>query len=160
MFNHNVPQELLNAFRIPIQYKILTWGVTMSIIACGAITSIKYSDWTWLARFGSFIVIVSLALEASGFVQKFIDKIIGITSEIMPEIVQIQVERQPHLYGLSGNETTEQIEQISNKELKRRLESVTLLIEKKITSDLRKMEFSVATIGTLSWGFADLINKL
>ena len=72
----------------------------------------------------------------------------------------MQVVRRPHLYGLSGNESQEQIEDIVRKELKRRVCDCGALMETAMRHDMRKIEFTSASIGTLLWAFADLVNKI
>jgi hypothetical protein len=61
---------------------------------------------------------------------------------------------------LSGNETSEQLKDITGKELKRRAGEFKTLAEKAMNRELRKTEFWVASIGTLLWAFADLLNRL
>jgi hypothetical protein len=153
-------EKILEAFVVPIIHKIIIWACALLIIALGIYLSISYSDWLWLSRFGALIVILSLTLEATGFVQKFIRRIINITMDIMPEVVKMQVKRNSHLYGLSGTESEEEIDDIAKTELKARANEFSNLAEKTMTQDLRKTEFGVATLGTLLWAFSDLLNKL
>jgi len=148
----------LKAFRVPLKYKIAIWFVASLNIACGIYLSILHSDWRWLSRFGALIVIASLVLEATGLVQKFIGKVFKIVNDIMPEIVEMQVKRCPHLYGLSGKETPEQLKDIAAKELQKRVSETSTSAEKAVNNDLRKTEFWIASIGTLLWAFADLLN--
>ena len=69
----------------------------------------------------------------------------------------MQIKRNTNLYGNSDNKTDTEIKQIADKELNRRMESIQIIIEKKMYGDLRKIEFTIGTIGTILWGFADLI---
>jgi hypothetical protein len=153
-------EKILRSFRVPLRYKIPVWLVVLLIIACGIYLSISHSDWYWLSRFGALIVIASLVLEATGLVQRFLKRVTQIVIDTMPEIIEREVKRDPHLYGLSGKETSEQLKKITGKELKRRASEFSALAEKAMNKDMRKTEFLVASIGTLLWAFADLLNRL
>jgi hypothetical protein len=48
----------------------------------------------------------------------------------MPEIIEKEVKRDPHLYGLSGKETSEQLKNITGKELKRRASGIQSISRK------------------------------
>lgn len=148
------------AFKVPFFHKAAILLLTLLVLICGMYISVSVSDWTWLGRFGALIVIASLVLEATGLIDRYLSKIFNIVTEIMPEIVEMQVKRLPHLYGLTGNETPEQIKEIAQKEFKRRITDTKALAEKAISRDMRKLEFLVASIGTLIWAFADLLNKI
>ncbi len=151
------PDIFSKAFKVPRKYKIYAWLLTLLIITIGIYLSIIKDDWIILARAGALIVILSLSLESTGIIQKLINKIINTTKELTREIVIMQVKRNTNLYGNSDSRTEDDINQISEKELNKRVESLQLLIEKTMYSDLRKTEFSIAALGTFLWGFADLI---
>jgi len=153
-------EKIMEAFKVPIFYKIIIWTLVLLIIALGIYLSISCSDWCWLARFGALIVIVALALEGTGFVQKFINQITKIVMDIMPKVAKMQIIRSSQVYGLSGNESDEEIDDIAKKELKTRVNELYNLAEKAMSNDLRETEFCVAALGTLLWAFSDLLNKL
>jgi hypothetical protein len=153
-------EKILRSFKVPLRYKIAVWLVVLLIIACGIYLSISSSDWNWLGRFGALIVVASLVLEATGLVQRFFMRVTQVVIDTMPETVEREVKRNPHFYGLSGNETSEQLKYITGKELKRRAGELRALAEKTMNRELRKTEFWVASIGTLLWAFADLLNRL
>ncbi|MGB6329811.1 MAG: hypothetical protein WBF48_12875 [Halarcobacter sp.] len=151
------PEIFLKAFKVSRKYKMYAWLLAILIITIGIYLSIIKDDWVILARAGALIVILSLSLESTGIIQKLINRIISTTKELTREIVLMQVKRNTNLYGNSDNRTEDDINKISEKELNRRIERTQLLIEKTMYRDLRKTEFSIATLGTLLWGFADLI---
>jgi hypothetical protein len=130
-----ITEKIIKSFRVPLRYKIAVWLGVSLIIACGI-------------------------LEATGLVQRFFKQVTQVVVDTMPEIVEREVKRAPHLYGLSGNETSEQLKFITGKELKRRAGEYRALAEKAMNRELRKTEFWVASIGTLLWAFADLLNRL
>jgi hypothetical protein len=146
-------ENIIRSFRVPLRYKIAVWLLVLLIIAFGIYLSILYSDWYWLGRFGALIVIASLVLEATGLVQRFFKRVTQVVIDTMPKTVEREVKRNPHLYGLSGNETSEQLKYITGKELKRRAGEYRALAEKAMNRELRKTEFGVASIGTLLWAF-------
>jgi hypothetical protein len=157
---HSIPQEILETFVVPFKYKILSWFLAVLIISVGIYASFITSDWLSLARAGAVIVVLSLALEASGKVDKYLTKLIGHVTPILSKIVLMQVKKNKHMYGLSGDETDEQLDQISAKESNRRLTDLTILAESLLYKDLRKTEFPIAIIGTTLWGFADLLEHV
>ncbi len=157
--SRNDNDELLAAFKLPFRYKALMWVVVFVIVAAGTLVSVLLKDFMWLGRFGALIVIAAMMLAASGIPNRITTRILAIAQEVTREVVRMQVKRLPHLYGLSGNETADEVSARAEKELRQRLATVGALAEKTAERDLQRTEFLVASFGTLLWAFADLIGK-
>lgn len=160
MYYQELPKAALDSFKVPRLYVYSTWVVVFLILLAGGFISHLNGNWMWFARFGALIVIVSLLIEASGLVQKHIDKIVSVSADLSKEIVRMQVQRQPHMYGLTGNESESQIDQIAKKEHAQRITSLNLIVEKKILANVRKMQFLIGSVGSIVWGFGDLAGAL
>ena len=160
MYSQEIPKEILEAFKVPAKYKFLAWLAASFFISTGVFLSLQFDNWLWLARFGALVVIVSLLVEASGLVQKFIDRVTLMAEESTPEIVKMQVKRLPYMYGLSGTETDEQINQIARKEHLHRVNHISIIANKTVSADIRKTEFKIGFIGTVLWAFGDLVGQL
>lgn len=160
LYYQKLPKSFLDSLKIPRLYFLITWLTVFIILLVGGFLSYASEDWMWFARFGALIVIVSLLIEASGVVQKYIDKIICFSAALTEEIVKMQVLRQPHMYGLTGNESEDEIDQITKKEHAQRMTNINLVLERKISSDVRRMQFLIGFVGTIVWGFGDLMGKL
>lgn len=106
------------------------------------------------------IVVLSLALEATGFIDEYLDRLLNHVGEISLSIVLMQVQRNKNMYGLKGNESEEQLLQITRKESSRRLTDIGNVAGAQFYKNLRKTEFTIATIGTIIWGFGDLLDSL
>jgi hypothetical protein len=152
-------KDPVDSLKAPLRVKLLAWLATFLILLGGVYLSYMNSDWMWFARFGALIVIVSLCIEASGLVQSYINRIVNLSADLSEEIVKMQVPSRPHMYGLSGGESEDQINQIANKEHKHRITHLKLKLEKSISADIRKTEFSIGCVGTIVWGFGDLLGK-
>ncbi|CAK3652177.1 hypothetical protein CWO27_08170 [Vibrio sp. 10N.286.51.C3] len=155
-----IPKEILEAFKVPVLFKIIAWSFTILICALGVYASFHWGDWIHFARAGAVIVVLSLALEASGYIDKYLDKILNMINDIFPEIVLKQVMKNKHMYGLKGNESKDQLVQIARKENSRRLTDIGNIASNQFYKNLRRTEFTIATIGTLIWGFGDLLEAL
>ncbi|HCE1808772.1 TPA: hypothetical protein NGS39_004458 [Vibrio parahaemolyticus] len=155
-----IPKEILEAFKVPTQFKLVAWFLTILICALGIYASFLWDDWIHFARAGAVIVVLSLALEASGYIDKYLDKILAQIGKASPEIVLKQVMKNKHMYGLTGSESKEQLAQIALKENSRRLTDIGNIAGNQFYKNLRKIEFTIATIGTFIWGFGDLLEVL
>lgn len=157
---NTIPNEILDSFRVPRLFQFLVWVIAIFILFVGIVSSFYWDTWMCFARAGAVIVILALALEASGYVDRYVSKLLGVVGEISPTIVVSQVLNNKHLYGLKGNETDEQLADIVVKENARRLNYVAGVMEGRLYKDLRKTEFKIAALGTLLWGFADLVELI
>lgn len=157
MNSDSLLEKLFHTFDKPKKFRFISWAITLLAIIVGITISLFLRDWLWLARTGAVIVIISLSLEASGFIDRYIDKVIKITAEMAPEIVYMQISNRPHMYGLNGSETKEQLDELTTKEAKRRIRDLRYNCEKIATKYIHRIIFAIATLGTLLWGFADLL---
>lgn len=155
-----IPEEILEAFKVPFVFKVIAWSLTTLICVFGVLASFHWEDWVHFARAGAVIVVLSLALEASGYIDRYVSKLLKHVSIISSQIVLMQVKRNKHMYGLKGDESEEQLAQVAKKENSRRLTDIGNVAENQFYKNLRKLEFTIATIGTIVWGFGDLIESL
>lgn len=147
-------------FRIPKRYVIAGYLLTAAVLAIGTWLSIQLDDWMWLARFGAFLVCLAMMLEVTGVLERYVKKIFGVVEDATADVVLMQVKRRPHLYGVFSETTAQQIQEIAEKEHKRRLRYADDLMCNTIARKVQKHEFILASVGTLLWAFADLLNKL
>jgi hypothetical protein len=98
--------------------------------------------------------------EITGVLERYVLRVFGIVEGVTAEVVLMQVKRLPHLYGVCSEYTDQQIEEIAAKEHRRRLKSLDDLMRSILAQKVQKHEFLVASVGTLLWAFADLLNKL
>lgn len=70
------------------------------------------------------------------------------------------MRKNSYLYGITPETTNEQFIVIVDKEHQRRLTLMNDLMINTIKKKIPNHEFIVASLGTLLWAFADLLNKL
>ena len=75
------------------------------------------------------------------------------------EIYQ-RMKDKPHLYGISRPLTEEQARELISRERDRINNVAQASLEREFSDDLKKMEWRIGSIGTLLWGFADLLNMI
>lgn len=148
------------AFQIPTLYVVAGYLLMVVVLAVGTWLSMWLDDWTWLARFGAFLVCLALMFEVTGLPESFASKVIAITEEATVETVFRQVMKHPYLYGVSPDTSDEQLANIFDREHRRRLMLTKDVMLGTIRKKIQRHEFCVATLGTLLWAFADLLNKL
>jgi len=148
------------AFNIPTHYVVAAYLLVTIVLAFGIGISFWLRDWMWLARFGAFLVCLAMMFEVTGILEKYLNKVMSIVEGVTVEVVLMQVKRLPHLYGINSQTSDQQINEISEKEHKRRLILANDLIRSTISRKIQRHEFFVALVGTLLWAFADLLNKL
>jgi hypothetical protein len=127
----------------------------------GALVSWYFRDWTWLGRFGALVTITTMVfatfnadVEARLLVQYLNDYM-----EPSEEIYN-RVRAQPYLYGIQLPLTEEQTRELVKKEVAAFNERARATLKDELTSALRTLELWVAIVGTVTWAFADLTNKL
>ena len=148
------------AFNIPTHYVVAAYLLVTIVLAFGIGISFWLRDWMWLARFGAFLVCLAMMFEVTGILEKYVNKAMSIVEGITVEVVLMQVKRLPHLYGINSQTSDQQINEISEKEHKRRLILANDVIRSTISRKIQRHEFFVALVGTLLWAFADLLNKI
>lgn len=147
-------------FRIPVQYVAAAYLPMLAVLAIGSWLSLQFNDWLWLARFGAFLVCLAMMFEVTGVLERYVQRVFGIVEGVTAEVVLMQVKRLPHLYGICSEYTDQQIEEIAAKEHRRRLKNLDDLMRSTLAKKVQKHEFFIASVGTLIWAFADLLNKL
>ncbi len=147
-------------FNIPKRYLAAAYLLVTVVLAFGIGISFWMRDWMWLARFGAFLVCMAMIFEVTGILERYVKKIIGIAEGVTAEIVLMQVKRRAHLYGVTSETSEMHINEISEKEHARRLIFANEVIRSVISKKIQKHEFIVASVGTMLWAFADLLNKL
>lgn len=146
-------------FRIPRRYLIILYLLVAAIISTGAALSIKYSDWLILARSGAVLIILAMACEITGLPERYVNRIMKLSEVLSAPIILMQVNRLPHLYGVSSESSEEQISEISQKELRRRVKDASEKFHKALSAKIKWHQFAIALVGTLLWAFADLIGR-
>lgn len=152
--------DILKYVNLPRSHVYILYLLVLVIIGIGIWVSIWNQEWAWLSRFGALLIILAMLFEVLGFAERYFQKLMLFAKAANVEIVKMQVRRLPHMYSLIGNETECQINQIADKELRRRVKDVGDKFWLELSKQVRFHEFSVATIGTMLWAFADLLNKL
>lgn len=148
------------ALKIPRRYIVAVYLLVASVISTSVTLSINYSDWLILARSGSVLILLAMACEITGLTERYISRVMSLTESLISPIVLMQVNRSPHLYGASSVTIEEQISDISQKELRRRVKDASDKFHKVLSAKVKWHQFVIASIGTLLWAFADLLNKL
>ncbi|WP_395602209.1 hypothetical protein AB4P97_05820 [Pseudomonas sp. A1230] len=147
-------------FKIPTHYLASGYLLTVLILALGISLSLYLNDWMWLGRFGAFLVCLALMFEVTGLPEKFVNKAVEMAEEITIETVFHQMMKHNYLYGISPETTDEQLAVIFDREHRRRLILTSDLMINTIKQKIQKHEFFVASVGTILWAFADLLNKV
>lgn len=147
-------------FKIPKGYVISVYLLVTALLAIGVALSIRYSDWVILARAGAVLILLAMLCEITGIPERFINKVMTAVESITPSIVLMQVKRLPHLYGVASETSEEQIAEITQKELRRRVKDTRDAFHRALAGKIKKHQFAIATLGTLLWAFADLLKHL
>lgn len=147
-------------FQIPTWHLIGGYSLAALALSLGICLSIYLHDWMWLARFGAFLVCLALMFEITGLPERFVGKALAIAEEATVETVFKQMLKHSYLYGITEETTDEQLSIIFDKEHRRRLAFTSNAMTNAIKKKIQKHEFIIASIGTLLWAFADLLNKL
>lgn len=148
------------AFKIPRSQLVATYSILIAVLLSGTALSIWYKDWLWLARFGAFLVCLAMLFELTGLPENIINKAMAIAESINLETVSSQVRKKPYKYGIHPNLNEDQIDEVTVKELRRRVKEVKELAKKTTSEKIKKHQFFIASIGTLLWAFADLLKHL
>lgn len=147
-------------FQIPTWHLIGGYALAALTLSLGIGLSIYLHDWMWLARFGAFLVCLALMFEITGRSEQFVKKALAIAEKATEEIVLEQMLKRSYLYGITTETTNEQLSVIFEKEHRRRLAFTSDAMTSAIKKKIQKHEFIIASLGTLLWAFADLLNKL
>ncbi|EIX4885371.1 hypothetical protein MDT45_004245 [Vibrio vulnificus] len=160
MYEHELPEDLLDTYKLPKKIKIAAWVLAFAILAVGVWASFHWSDWVHFARSGAVLVVLSLSLAAFGFGNGFIDRVLFLLKPMTAKIVEMQSKNRPHLYGIHPRLTEKEKDDLVQKVSRERLNHVHVLMKNRMAKDVQKIEFLIAALGTLVWGFGDLVGKL
>ncbi|UVM02032.1 hypothetical protein LOY41_12315 [Pseudomonas atacamensis] len=156
----DIDEVMSKGFNIPKRYLAAAYLFVTMVLAFGIGISFWTRDWMWLARFGAFLVFLAMISEVTGILDKYVKKIMSLAQGVTVEVVLMQVKRKPHLYGINPKTSEQHIIEISEKEHKRRLALANDVIQRILSKKIKKHAFFVASVGTMLWAFADLLNKL
>ncbi|ELV8553733.1 hypothetical protein QNE49_001367 [Vibrio fluvialis] len=159
MYEHELPEELLDTYKLPKKIKISAWFLAFSILAVGAWAGLHWNDWVHFARSGAVLVVLSLSLAAFGFGNNFIDRVLFLVKPATAKIIEIQSNNHPHLYGIHENLTDKEKSDLIHKVSRERINQVHVLMKNRMAKDVQKIEFLIAALGTLVWGFGDLVGR-
>jgi len=137
-------EDIVDSLTAYKKYQFIAWGIVLILILIGISLSIYEKNWVILARVGALIVVVSLFLEGTGIIQYFSNKIIKVLKNLIHENILLQEKINPS--------------NLKEEALSLEIEKRQTLVEKVIYDKFKKTEFSIATLGTILWGFADLVN--
>jgi hypothetical protein len=76
------------------------------------------------------------------------------------ENISARISAKPYLYGIQPPLTEEQAREVLKREVDAFNERMRATLGDEMTSALRKLELWIAVVGTVTWAFADLIDKL
>ncbi|MEK0276915.1 hypothetical protein, partial [Vibrio vulnificus] len=160
MYEHELPEDFLDTYKLPKKVKITAWVLAFAILAVGVWASFHWSDWVNFARSGAVLVVLSLSLAAFGFGNGFIDRVLSVVKPMAVKIVEMQSKNRPHLYGIHSGLTQKEKDDLVQKVSRERLNQIHVLMKNRMAKDVQKIEFLIAALGTLVWGFGDLVGKL
>lgn len=160
----NDEDDLINVIS-PIIYISGGYLFAILIFLGGIIISINLHDWSWFSRSGSLLVVIALTLEVIDFptwisnisksVRKYSERD---GDEFLYDTFRNIIKENLKKHGVI--KSPEEIEFLTEQYRDNYLE----LLPTKFGSGVKKMahkyEIIIAAIGTLIWGFGDLINHV
>lgn len=151
-------------------YKIIIFVSITILFIFGVVPSVLNSDWTWFARSGALLVIFGVYvvwLDYKSQIDNDLETVLEGFNEYLKTITPEQ-DRESLINlskSLNIKYTEEQLERLletptdRNKVFKiisAKFNEVSKLTHKRV----QNVEFLVLALGTLIWGYGDLINKL
>jgi hypothetical protein len=146
---------------IPFKYRRNAWLLTIALLLLGTKASFLWHDWGWLARSGALLTVAALSVGSfnsslqAALVVDYLDN-----AHDPSQSIYEAMRAKPHLYGISRPLSELETREVVAKERNRLKARVRSVLESEMSSSLKQLELQVATLGTLVWGFGDLINKL
>jgi len=135
-------------------YWLGTLALALAFVA-GVVTSLGNDDWTWFARFGSVMVAISILLFSISYVQ---DSSVSLRGINMPK-AELRLLRLSMGTGTEEERLTllEELIELLEQDTRRTREALD-----RIQSASKQYYLAAigAGVGTLVWGFGDLVVKL
>ena len=146
----------------PFFWMIIAVIASIASIHHGISLSLECNDWTIFSRSGSLLVsiaLVSVLIDHSKFYRSLYlnisDKNITKHSVFIDKVIRRKIKQilKEYKFQKSSNE----IDYLVNIEGKLFAEYASILISKEFNKYSRRLELILAVLGTLIWGFGDLI---
>jgi hypothetical protein len=137
------------------------WLSVAILMGLGALTSWILRDWMWLGRFGALVTVAAMVLatfNADLQARLLVEYLNDYTDP--SEDIYARISSKPYLYGIQQPLTDEQAREVLQREVDACNERMRATLRDEVISALRKLELGIAVVGTVTWAFADLINKL
>jgi hypothetical protein len=135
----------------------ITWSIVIGCIVLGVRWAVITGDWANFARLGSVIVAISI-LTYIGSVTKALKKLEDI-AELTTDI-SIQVNSGDGNLSIKEKEAIHRAGDTFGRNLGRLQIQVSNLDSEENHKIIRRLALKIAILGTLIWGFGDLINLL
>ena len=122
------------------------------ILASGVGASVVYDDWTWFARSGSLVVVVAALMhvyDAKAWVEKQKQSIITSLDEFLEKLEKY-----------AGEEEYEEIVGPLRRSAKASHHRIKRYDMERLSVTYKRYEVIAAIVGTVVWGFGDLLGKL
>ncbi len=136
--------------------------IAVMVVIIGIIISYTTSNWFWLARCGSLLVIIAVLFAATDVstIARLVSKqsIEALGKEFADNVIKPQVLRNERKYNITGKESDEEIDKIVHEVIRDRRKQEQPKMENHLRQQMLKTELSIAALGTFLWGFADLLN--
>jgi hypothetical protein len=146
---------------LPRRYLLVAWLTVAILMSLGALASWILRDWTWLGRFGALVTVAAMVLATfntdlqARLIVKYLNDYMDPSEDIYA-----RMRSKPHLYGIQQPLAEEHARELLKREVDAFNERMRATLGDEMISGLRTLELWIAIIGTVTWAFADLINKL
>jgi hypothetical protein len=149
---------------LPPGFKRRVWAAAIALMLLGAAVSVFWQDWSWLARTGALITVLTLFVSTfdikslAAFVfGPSIDEVVDVAA--IRQSIHDEMHKAPHRFGIGRQLTEQQFRDVIEQERLRRRTRLRDIFEEELRADLAKLGLMLGSIGTLLWGFADLLPK-
>jgi hypothetical protein len=151
-------------------YKIIIFVSITILFIFGVVPSVINSDWAWFGRSGALLVIFGVYvvwLDYKSQVDKDLDTVLGGFEEYLKKLT-LEQNRESWISLFESQSikyTEEQLARLleTPTDINKTVQTVSVKFKEvsKLTHKrVQNVEFLVLVLGTLIWGYGDLINKL
>ena len=162
-------KELLTVGQLH-NYKIIIFVSITILFIFGVVPSVINSDWAWFGRSGALLVIFGVYvvwLDYKSQVDKDLDTVLGGFEEYLKKLT-LEQNRESWISLFESQSikyTEEQLARLleTPTDINKTVQTVSVKFKEvsKLTHKrVQNVEFLVLVLGTLIWGYGDLINKL